>query len=406
MNKLKMTSMDVASSASLMAYSASAVATPICLLVLSRELNLNLAEGGGIEATRAILLVAVLLISGIAASRWGKTTVMNVGGFILAAGLFSYALAPSYILILGSMVLVGLGGGLLEALINPLVQDLHRGDSGRYLNIVNAFWSIGVLTTVLIVGELLTWEISWRYIFMGIAIIAFLISLFFLISSKKAHKEKRIPPEPQGNPLHHTREILTKRHFWVFAIAMICGGGVEAAYTFWSASYIQIYYETLPRVGAIGTAIFASGMIAGRLAGGLISQKNLHKQILISALGGFIISFGFFWIQSMVALFILLFFAGLACACFWPSIQSYAADRLPGESTMLFILLSAMGIPGFAIITWTMGKIGDLMGLRSAFAVIPLLFLILAAAILADRKIGRDRKGFEEKEGNVLSDPL
>ena len=71
-NSLKMTTMDIASSVSLMAYSASMVATPICLIVLMKEMNLNLSEGGGIEAVRTILLIAVLLISGLAASRFRK----------------------------------------------------------------------------------------------------------------------------------------------------------------------------------------------------------------------------------------------------------------------------------------------------------------------------------------------
>ena len=405
-NKIKMTSMDIAASTSLLAYSASAVATPICLIILSRELNLNLTEGGTIEAIRSILLVFVLLFSGFAASKWGKTAVMYVGGFTLAAGLFFYGLAPSYSFILYAMIMVGLGGGLLEALINPLIQDLHPTDSGRYLNVVNAFWSIGVLATVLIVGELLTQNISWRYIFIGIAIISFLIALFFLISGKKAQKEGRIPPEPKGNPLKQGIEIIKKRHFWVFALAMVCGGGVEGAYTFWSASYIQIYYNALPRAGAIGTAIFASGMIVGRLSGGLIRQDHLFRQIVLSAISGLIISFGFFWISSMTGLFVMLFFAGLACACFWPSIQSYAADRLSGDSTMLFILLSATGIPGFAIITWAMGKIGDIKGLKTSFILIPFLFLLLTITILADKRFAKAERREHEAGRNTLSDPL
>ena len=400
--------MDVATSLSLLVYAASAVATPICLLALSRELDLNLTEGGGIEVTRSILLVAVLLASGTAASRWGKTAVMHVGGFTLVAGLVCFGLAPSYGWILMAMVAVGLGGGMLEALINPLVQDLHPNESGRYLNWTNAFWPIGLVATVLIAGEVLTLGGGWRSIFFGIAGISFFVALFLLKSSVRAHREGRIPQEATGNPLLHARDLLRKRHFWVFAVAMVCGGGVEGAYTFWSASYIQLYYDALPRAGAIGTAIFASGMIVTRMVGGgLIRQDQLHTQILVSAIASLGVSLGFFWIQTLAALYVLLFFAGLACACFWPSIQSYAADRLRGESTMLFILLSTMGVPGFAGITWLMGKIGDLSGLRIAFAVIPGLMVVLAVCILIDRKLGSERTGpTEEQPGHTLPDPL
>jgi len=398
--------MDIASSAYLMSYAASAVATPICLLVLSRELNLNLTEGGSIEATRAILLMIILLFSGFAASRWGKTAVLHTGGVILTLGLLCYGLAPSYLFILLAMVLVGLGGGLIEALVNPLIQDLHPRDSGRYLNVINAFFSVGVLTTVLFVGELLTWNVSWRNIFAGLAFFSLLVVLFFFLSSIKAHKDGRIPPEPEGNPLHHTREILRDRHFWIFGMAMVCGGGVESAYTFWSASYIQIYYHTAPRAGAIGTAIFACGMIIGRMAGGLVKQQWLHLQILFSALAGLIISFGFFWISSLSSLFVLLFFAGLACACYWPSIQSYAADRIRGESTMLFILLSAMGIPGFALTSWIMGRMGDLYGLKTSFMLIPILFFMLILTMFTERHLGRDRTGPHRDEKIRVPDPL
>jgi len=381
MKDMKMTTMDIASSVSLMAYSASMVATPICLIVLMKEMNLNLSEGGGIEAVRTILLVGVLLISGLAASRWGKTALLNTGGFLLAGGLFLYAAAPNYKMVLAAMVLIGVGGGFLEALINPLVQDLHPGDSGRYLNVVNAFFSMGVLVTVLSVGELLSRNIPWRAILGGLGVIFTLISLFFLFSSRHAHKTGQIKDNSYKNPIAHARKLLKKREFWIFALAMLCGGGTEAAYTFWSGSYIQIYYAALPRAGAVGTALFASGMIAGRLGSGWVKQKHLPILILISAAGGLIFSLGFFWITGLVSLMILLFMAGLAVACFWPSIQSYAADRLEGDSTMLFILLSTAGIPGFSIIVWTMGKIGDIWGLRAAFFIIPVLFLTLLITI-------------------------
>jgi fucose permease len=167
---------------------------------------------------------------------------------------------------------------------------------------------------------------------------------------------------------------------------MLCGGGTEAAYTFWSASYIQLYYHTLPRGGALGTALFALGLITGRLGSGMIKQQHLSSLILISAAWGLLFSLGFFWLTGLVSLMILLFFAGLAVACFWPSIQSYAADRLEGDSTMLFILLSTAGIPGFSIIIWIMGKIGDTWGLKAAFGVIPVLFLTLLITLGLERR--------------------
>ena len=158
---LKLKRMDYAGAVGFLAYSWSAVVTPICLLAMAKDLNFTLAGGGAIDAVRTLLVLIVLLASGFAAARWGKVVVLGVGSLVLAAGMFLYALAPVHVAILGAMVLVGTGGGLLEGLINPLVQDSHPKDSGRYLNFVNGFWSVGVLSSVLIVGELLTRGVSW-----------------------------------------------------------------------------------------------------------------------------------------------------------------------------------------------------------------------------------------------------
>ena len=85
----------------------------------------------------------------------------------------------------------------------------------------------------------------------------------------------------------------------------------------------------------------------------------------------------------------VLFSAGLSVACFWPSLQSYAADCLSVDTTMLFILLSCGGIPGFGIASWIMGIIGDSAGIRAAFAVIPVFLFILASIVWIDFLIHR-----------------
>ena len=72
-----------------------------------------------------------------------------------------------------------------------------------------------------------------------------------------------------------------------------------------------------------------------------------------------------------------------ATAPFWPSVQSYCADRMPEtDTTMLFILLSCAGIPGCGVFTWLMGFLGNINGdLSLAFYLIPGCYLVLAGLI-------------------------
>jgi fucose permease len=371
------------------AYASSVVVTPIVLLTLSRELSFGLAEGGGIEAVRAGFLMAILLASGIAAARWGKVAVLAVGGLILGAGLLTYAFAPVYVVVLVGMVLVGLGGGVIEALINPLVQDVHPEDSGRYLNFSNAFFSVGVLTTVLVAGELLTRGVSWRIVVGAVGALGLVSAILFAVLGPAEYRRERERREASGghvHPFRHARAIVREPAFWIFALAIFCGGGAEGAFTFWSASYIQIHFDAVARAGGFGTAAFAAGMVAGRITfGRYVHQGGLRTLILVSALAGIVLSLFAFLVNNMVGFFALLFGAGISIACFWPSIQSHAAAVLRVDSTMLFILLSVAGIPGFGFTSTVMGVIADRVGLRWSLLVIPALLAILAGIMLFER---------------------
>jgi hypothetical protein len=81
-----LTLLDAAGAIGFVVYSASMVLTPIVLLRLADELGFGLAQGGGIEAVRAGFLLAVLLVSGAAAARFGRTRSLSVGAAILAGG--------------------------------------------------------------------------------------------------------------------------------------------------------------------------------------------------------------------------------------------------------------------------------------------------------------------------------
>ncbi len=381
MKRLDLQPLDYTVIIGFLAYSASAVSTPICLVLLARELGLNLGQGGAIEAVRSLALLGVLLLSGFAAARWGKARTLGVGTLGLGAALLLYAAAPSYAAVLLAMAMAGIGSGMLEGLLNPLVQDQHPGDSGRYLNLSNGFWSVGVMGTVLMAGELLTRGVSWRAILVAVGLFSLVGGVLFLVFAKQEHTHR---PDSLGATVGHLRGILREPLFWPFALAMFLGGGAEGAFTFWSASYVQLCFGGTPRAGGIGTACFAGGMVVGRFAcGHWVGQRHLPRLIVASAAGGVLVSLLVPVVGSARLMYVVLVLAGLTVACFWPSIQSYAGDRIRHDHTMLFILLSCAGIPGFGLTCWLMGWIADVADLRVSFMVLPGLFLGLVATMVA-----------------------
>jgi fucose permease len=380
---LKFQPLDHVSAISFASYASTATVTPITLVLLARELTFSLAAGGAIEAMRASLLLLTLLVSGWVAAHWGKAFSLGWSSILSGVGLLVYSFAPAYSVVVLAAALMGLGSGIVEALLNPLVQDLHPDDSGRYMNTLNAFFSVGVFITVLGGGELLSQGFSWRIIMVLLGIVSIGTGILFLALNSSA---PHVTTDDSAAVLRHKIAILRNPRFPIFALMMFFGGGVEGGLTFWSASYIQLHFEQLPRLGGVGTAAFAGGMIVGRLASGrFVPQHRLPHLIIGSASLGIVVGILAPLMTGLLWLIGVLFLAGLSVACFWPSIQSYSTDRIEGDSTSLFILLSCGGIPGFGFTAWLMGLIGEARGINASLYVIPVFMAALAALAVFER---------------------
>ena len=357
---------------------------PICLVMMSRDLGFNLTQAGLLGFITSFEQFFVLILSCFAAARFGKIRVLKSALIIMALGLFAFSFTSSYTSTVALMLMIGVGYAFLEALLTPLVEDMHPGDSGSRMNLLHAFWPIGVLTSVLIVGELLSRGVSWRLVFVGLSV-ATLVVLFSYPSSKHVNLPK------SRTDFSHMGDILSRRRFWFLGASLFFAGGAEVSFAFWSASYIQLHFMTLPRAGALGAAIFALGMVIGRMASTRILKRVKIKQlVLVSAALALAGSLCFFLIDSLAALYGLLLFMGLSIACHWPSIQTYAARVMPVDSTVLMIFLSCFGIPGASVAPLLMGIIGDRYGLRASFIVAPIFLLLLVVSLVVEGKPCKD----------------
>lgn len=391
--KLVLGRYDYAAFLSFFAYASGSVVVPVALVSLARELGFSLEDGGmsaggALHLGRTIPIVASMVVCGFAAGRWGKRRTFGWSALLMGLGMGLCALAPAYGMLLLALMVAGVGEGMIEGLATPFVRDLHPDEPGRYINFSHAFWPVGVLVTVIASGALLSLGVSWRIVMGAVAAVSLLPAALLLLPTRSG---RGYPERPE--PLHwrvvgnQAVAILRRPRFWLFFAAMFVAGGGELCLTFWSASYIQLSFTPAPWAGGLGTACFAAGMVVGRTGWGyLIKQHQLRTLLIASGVAGALITLCFPILRDLHLFFGLLFLAGIATAPFWPTVQSYCADRLPGaDTTMLFILLSCAGIPGCGFFTWLMGYIADQSGeLACAFYLVPGCFLTLVALIGLD----------------------
>lgn len=372
---------DLAAMVTMFLFASSATVLPITLVKISQELSFTLTQGGALGFIASMTQFIILILSSFLASRFGKIRLIRSALIVLSLGLFLFTKSTTYLLSSFFILFIGVGQGVLEGLLTPLVEDLNPGDNGKKMNQLHAFWPIGVFFSVMVFGDLLSRGVSWRIIFIILGILIFLVNFVY-----PSHKSLTLPKS--RSDFSHMGEILSKSKFWLFGFSLFFAGGAESAFAFWSASYIQLHYKLNPRYGAVGAALFALGMAIGRLTTSRLSHKiKLISILLFSALFAFVLSIFFFRIEGIVALYILMFFMGIFVACLWPSIQSFAATVMKVDATILMIFLSCFGTPGYSSATIMMGIIGDKYGLKTSFIIAPiyLLFLVLLLFIISKK---------------------
>ncbi len=375
------------------AYAAASIAVPVALVELARDLGFSLesggmAAGGMLHLGRTAAMVVSMALCGFAAGRWGMRRSLGWSTALMALGIGLCAVAPFYGALFMALMVAGLGEGVIEGLGTPFVQHLHKEEPGRYTNVSHAFWSVGVFVTVLLAGAALSLGVSWRLVLLAVALAALTPALLLLLPARKGHGYAERPePLRWKDVCAHALEICRKPRFWLFFSAMFVAGGGEFCLTFWCASYIQLNFTAAPWAGGVGTAAFAAGMTLGRMACGyFVGQRKLRALIVHSAIGGGVVTLFLPFVGGLWLFFALLFLSGVATAPYWPSIQSYSADRLKGaDMTMLMVLLSCSGVPGCGFFAWLTGVIGNQAGgLGMAFLLVPACYLTLAVLIAID----------------------
>ena len=375
------TRLDCVANASVFIYAVSAVALPICLVTIKEELGISLTQAGALGFFATAGQIVTLILSGFVAARYGKIRVIKCALVMVAAGLLLFSQTSSYGFAIAIMLVIGMSSAVLEALLTPLVEDLYPEDNGSKQNLLHAFWPAGVLVSTLTVGELLSRGLSWRWVFVGVAAIVLVI-----LASYPASRRIQLPPSEAR--FRHLGEILAQPKFWVLAMALFLAGGAEGGITYWLASYIQLNMGGLPRAGGFGVAVFALGMFVGRYAASKLSVRmDLGAMIRGSALLSIFAASSFFWVDQIWTVCVSVFLTGITVACFWPSLQTYAARMLPLDATLMMILISCFGMLGFSSGVFFMGIIGDHAGLKASFGLVPVYLILVLALALVERHV-------------------
>ncbi len=348
---------------------------PVCLPLFREGFGsapLNDEQLGRIAAMIFIGLVSGVLVAGPLANRHHPRWFTAGGSFAVGVGLLIVAWTRSYQGLLFAACLMGLGGGVLDMILSPVVCALTPEARTKTLNWLHSFYCVGAVLTVLVATVTLAWGIGWRTVAVVMTAPAFLVGIVFLILP---HPQLLAEPRSRAR----VRDLIHERFFRYAMITIFLGGAAEMAVSQWLPAFAELELGFSRNVGGSSLLVFSVAMVLGRWM-----VVALHHRYSIYTL--------MFWSTATTTIALLVaglvpspwislsaaVLSGFTGSCLWPSTLGVAADRYPQSGASMFALLSALGNFGGIIMPWGVGVIADKssIALGIAFSALCPLFML------------------------------
>ena len=354
---------------------------PIFLTTLRADLGgragLTGEQLGRISALTFAGLVGGILFTGPLADRWGGKLFSILGTLLIGVGLALLGIAPGYSMVLVAVFVMGLGAGILDMVLSPIVAALQPDSRATALNWLHSFYGIGTVVTVLVGTFAVQLGIGWRTISLTLITVPLLVALGFI--------KVDLPPLISAKAGERTslRDLCRNSSFVAVNAAIFLGGALELGLAQWLPAYAEMSLGYSKWTGSISLLAFSAAMALGRIFAGLVGRRVDSIRLML----------GCCW--TSVVLFLLACFApwaavalassvavGLAGSCLWPTTLGVAADRFPQGGATMFGLLAAFGNLGGILMPWLVGVTSDWSSLRLGLATSTACPLLMAFVLL------------------------
>jgi MFS family permease len=353
---------------------------PVFLTTLGIELGgergLTKEQLGRIGAVTFVGLVAGILLAGPLADRLGPKPFAVAGNLLIGIGLAVLALAPSYGVVLVAVLIMGLGAGILDMVLSPIVAALRPDRRSSAMNWLHSFYCVGAVATILASGLALDSKVSWRTLSLWLIAMPVAVGLGFTAL--------RIPPlVAEGHERTRLRRLVRETYFLVALGAIFLAGATELGMAYWLPAYAEVSLRYTKWTADMAFLGFSLAMAVGRILAGLIGHRIRPITLMLgccwASVGLFVAACFAPWPAVALGACVA---AGLMGSCLWPSMLAVTADRFPRGGASMYGLLAAFGNFGGVFMPWVVGVTAGLSAMNWGLSTATLCPLGLAFMLI------------------------
>lgn len=367
---------------------------PLLYLFFQEKMGLSLGQVSVLISANIVTELVVDVIVSKFANKLGQRRLLIFATAMAIVGLCSMAILPdllsnTFVALLISMAICGMGGGIMEVLISPVVEACPTDSKGGSMSFLHSFYCWGQAGVVIIstLFFLLFGIDNWIIIALFWTIVPLVCMILFTM----------VPIYELGTEEKETGflELFKSGLFWILVVMMICAGASELAMAQWASAFAEtaINDSSLKWLTDIlGPGLFAICMAVTRMLHGKFADKlPLEKSLIISSVIC-IVSYLITILAPIPAVALIgCSLCGVGVAIMWPATFSMSASRMPSGGVLLFGLLALAGDFGCLAGPFMAGQISTLFGddLRAGFVfalIFPITLAIMSAILLIRKK--------------------
>lgn len=325
--------------------------------------------------------------TGMLMNRIGRKNTVLISLIVTAVSLFIPAFGDSYVVMLISFSLLGIGNAIMQTSLNPLVSNLISGDKlastltfGQFVKAIASFLA-PIIAAWGATTMMPTFGLGWRALFVIYAVISFLS--ISLLAATPINEEK--PDKATG--IGECLRMLGKPFIFLCFLGIVCHVGIDVG-TNTTAPKIIMERLGLPLEEAgFATSVYFIFRTAGCFLGAFIlrtmSPKLFFAVSVAMMLAGMVI---LFVCDTLAPLYVGIGLIGFGNSNIFSVVFSQALMYTPNERNEVSGLM-IMGLFGGTVFPLAMGYAADAIGQAGAVAVMTVGVIYLMYYTLKIRKI-------------------
>lgn len=364
----------------LLAWFAYLQAAPGLVMVhLRDELDLSYSTGGLHIAAFAAGSMAAGVISARLERTLGRRTLFWSAAAVMGAGAIGLTAGRVAEVTVGSVLVMGVGGGMLLVTIQAALADHHGERRAVALTEANVAASIAYVVLIGVLSLTAALHAGWR--------VALLASLAVPVVAWWSNRRLAIDAPPPSRVAQGRLPAV----FWIATVMLFCTTAAEWCITAWGATFVEDAADVSTDASVALMAGYFGGVVAGRTLGSVLARRHDPARLLVLALAVTAAGFAILWpstgpAEALVGLSLL----GIGLGNLFPMGMSVTVALAPGRAVQASGRAVVMTSFAVLLAPLTVGTLADATSLKAALGVVPVVLALAAVGLTLVRR-GRTR---------------